>query len=274
MPPAGRDRTSLWALLGSASLPLVASLALVRQEALLTAGPASGATCRACEDFNSPATGFFAVVNDCQNYKWNTFIDDEYWLGNLSWVRQNMPHCLMALTSSLGMSRPSSFMRRDMPIASFMEQFGVIVGRTASVSGAYAYDAAFWGESKGGQENELPLCVNETGHARGRIELLAKVCAQTEYPGWGEMREAFMLTPLNCRFSSLEAMARAHREYSDLESNLTSVCMTDLPRYHLCAAHPRLPPHPLAPDDRTPTPHIALRAQATKSAGCPITPPS
>jgi hypothetical protein len=47
------------------------------------------------------------------------------------------------------------------------------------------------------------------------------------------MRNAFMRTPLNCRFSSLEAMALAHREYSDLESNLTSPCMTDLPRIHL-----------------------------------------
>jgi hypothetical protein len=47
------------------------------------------------------------------------------------------------------------------------------------------------------------------------------------------MRNAFMRTPLNCRFSSLEAMALAHREYSDLESNLTSACMTDLSRSHL-----------------------------------------
>jgi hypothetical protein len=77
------------------------------------------------------------VVNDCQNYDVDTFIRDDDWLENVSWVRQNMPHCLMALTSSVGIARPSSFMRHDVPIASFMEQFGVIVGRTASGAGAY-----------------------------------------------------------------------------------------------------------------------------------------
>jgi hypothetical protein len=211
-------------------LPLVASLTLARQEAL--PGASATPSCGACDAFNSEA-GFFSVVDDCQNYEYSTFIDDEYWSSNVSWVRQNMPHCLLALTSSLGVARPSSFVRSDVPIASFMEQFGVIVGRSATAAGAYAYDAAFWGESKGGEENQLALCVNESEHARGRIELLGRVCAETPYPSWREMREAFMLTPLNCRFSSLEAMARAHREYSDLESNLTSACMTDLPRIHL-----------------------------------------
>lgn len=231
MPTARRGRALHWALLASALLHLVASLTLVRQEPAASATAASPG-CSACDAFNSRA-GFFTVVNDCQNYDFGTFIDDNAWLRNVSWVRQNMPHCLMALTSSLGMARPSSFLRLELPIASFMEQFGVIVGRTAFVAGVYAYDAAFWGDSRGGEENQLAPCVNESEHARGRIELLAKVCAETRYPSWREMREAFMLSPLNCRFSSLEAMARAHREYCDLESNLTSWCMTALPRYHL-----------------------------------------
>jgi hypothetical protein len=201
---------------------------LVRQDGSSAASP----SCGACDAFNSEA-GFFSVVDDCQTYACATFIKDKDWLNNVSWVRHNMPHCLMALTSSLGAARPSSFMRSDVPIASFMEQFGVIVGRSAFVSGAYAYDAAFWGASRGGVEDERALCANESDHARGRIELLAKVCAETRFLGESELVAAFRETPLNCRFSSLDAMARAHREYSDLESNLTSFCMTNLPRIQL-----------------------------------------
>jgi hypothetical protein len=234
MPSASQGRSLRWAALASATTSLVGSLPLVRQEfpSVSSSAPAESPGCVACDAFQAEA-GFFSVVNDCQNYDVNTFIQDDDWLRNGSWVRQNMPHCLMALTSSLGMARPSSFMRHDVPIASFMEQFGVIVGRTASVAGAYAYDAAFWGESKGGEEHQLAPCINESEHARGRIELLAKTCARTQYPSWGVFREAYMRTPLNCRFSSLEAMARAHREYSELESNLTGVCMTKWPRAYL-----------------------------------------
>lgn len=63
MPPTAQIHSTLWVLMASTFLPLVASLPMVRTDA---SGPGfTAASCRACEAFNSDE-GFFAVVNDCQ----------------------------------------------------------------------------------------------------------------------------------------------------------------------------------------------------------------
>lgn len=244
--------TSLWFLMALICLPLLASLPLMRPESSsasrrsataearaaaeadhapsVEAAVAGSASCRACDAFNSHE-GFFAVVDDCQLPD-KMYVSSEMMQKNVSWVRQNMPHCLMALTSSLGMARPSTFMRSELPTNTFMEQLGVIVNRSSAyVASAFAFDAAFFGDSMGVKENKRPPCANESGHARGRVELLTKLCATS--PSHRDIRDVFATTPLNCRFSSLEAMAGQQREFADLESALTGRCAIGFPRQNL-----------------------------------------
>jgi hypothetical protein len=114
-----------------------------------------------------------------------------------------------------------------------MEQLGVIVNRSsASVSGAYAFDAAFFGHSKGGQAEERATCGNEPEHARGRVKLLTRMCASSSTPR--EIRNVLANhTQLNCRFSSLEAMAQQMREFARSESSFSDPCLIGFPRHRL-----------------------------------------
>jgi hypothetical protein len=225
-----RTRGALWAIVTSVSL--VVTLPLVRQDDLSIAGrsatEAPAQSCGTCDDFNSDQ-GMFAVVIDCQNQV-GQYIRDRDWRWNTTWVKTVMPHCLTTLTSSLGTFRPTSFLRSDLPVVTFDEQFGLIIGRRtgAYVSGAYAYNAMMWGEARGGEENNRNFCVNETDHARGRIEYIDRLCPGDSSRSWVDLHRDMWATPLLCRFSSLEAMADQHRLYAELEKDRNGACFRTL----------------------------------------------
>jgi hypothetical protein len=225
-----RTRGPFWAVLACASL--VATLPLARQGDLFTEGRSTGAapakSCSACDDFNSEQ-GMFAVVLDCQN-QIDGYIRDKDWLWNATWINTALPHCLTTLMSSLGTFRPTSFLRSDLPVVTFNDQFGLIIGRrtNAYVSGAYAYNAMMWGDAKGGEENNHGFCVNESEHARGRVAYLDQLCPGDTDRGWIQLHRDMWGTPLLCRFSSLDAMATQHRLWAELERNRTSACYVTL----------------------------------------------
>lgn len=214
------------------SASLAVTLPLVRQEGLFNAGRSAmeepAQSCGACDDFNSDQ-GMFAVVLDCQN-QIHGYIRDKDWRWNVTWVKTALPHCLTTLMSSLGTFRPTSFLRFDLPVVTFDEQFGLIIGRrtNAYVSGAYAYNAMMWGDAKGGAENNHKFCVNENEHARGRIEYIDQLCPGDSERSWIDLHRDLWATPLLCRFSSLEAMASQHRLYAELEKNRTGACFRTL----------------------------------------------
>jgi hypothetical protein len=225
-----RTRAPFWAIITSTLL--VTTLSLAHQSGLpiegRSAAEAPAKSCGACADFNSDR-GMFAVVLDCMNHK-HQYIKDRDWLWNATWIKTALPHCLTTLTSSLGTFRPTSFLRSELPVVTFDEQFGLMVGRrtNAYVSGAYAYNAMMWGDAKGGEEKNHDFCINESEHARQRIAYIDQLCPGDSGRDWMDLHNALSKTPLLCRFSTLDTMASQHRLYTELEKNRTGPCFVTL----------------------------------------------
>lgn len=178
--------------------------------------------CAECDEFASEV-GFFSVAADCVNRTGFLQLQARYFRDE-QWVSTQLSGCLAGLISSLGTSRPSSFFRQGLPAATYLGMPGVIVGRRtrANVTGTYAFDADSWLASRGGQLHERPLCLNESAHAVDRLRFTNKLCGSMDL---GDLHTALRKSSLNCRFSSLEAMAQQHAAF-----NLASECDRDL--YH------------------------------------------
>jgi hypothetical protein len=154
--------------------------------------PLSASGCTLCNAYASEE-GFFFVAADCMPHDLT-------------------PHCLAKLISSLGSSRAASFLRHGVT-SEPNQMLGVVVGRGANVTGAYAFDPGFWPGSREKLLNELPACLDESMHAATRLRFAEEACSTM---GPSEVNRLLFHNPaLNCRFSGLEAMMEQQQAFLD-----------------------------------------------------------